>query len=133
MKLTTREWIFGQGLHKLSRMAPIYWIIWGPASPGPPSTLSWGFMLFREATAQWYQGSRVLPLRLWWLHKFLRTLGWSCKSVEGIEPILDWCWSDHCTGWEGRNTSCLPFVTFVSLEPQQHQQVPLTHNDLLAH
>uniref|UniRef100_M4BRQ8 Uncharacterized protein n=1 Tax=Hyaloperonospora arabidopsidis (strain Emoy2) TaxID=559515 RepID=M4BRQ8_HYAAE len=34
----------------------------------PPTNRCRGFMLLREATAQWYQGSRVVALRLRLLH-----------------------------------------------------------------
>uniref|UniRef100_M4BS90 Uncharacterized protein n=1 Tax=Hyaloperonospora arabidopsidis (strain Emoy2) TaxID=559515 RepID=M4BS90_HYAAE len=30
-------------------MATTYWILWGPASPGPPTIRCRGFMLRREA------------------------------------------------------------------------------------
>uniref|UniRef100_M4C0S7 Uncharacterized protein n=1 Tax=Hyaloperonospora arabidopsidis (strain Emoy2) TaxID=559515 RepID=M4C0S7_HYAAE len=62
-----------------------------------------GFMLHREATAQWYQGSRVVPLRLRWLHIFFKNLGLVLKVRGGdwIQTTLyGWCWYDHCTGWE---------------------------------
>uniref|UniRef100_M4BTY3 Uncharacterized protein n=1 Tax=Hyaloperonospora arabidopsidis (strain Emoy2) TaxID=559515 RepID=M4BTY3_HYAAE len=43
-------------------MTTTYWVLWGPASPGPPTIRCRGFMLLREAELSgtgvpgWHQG-----------------------------------------------------------------------------